>query len=189
MVNFQEAHTGLSSDASTIFVGTIHVIASLVGTLLVDRLGRKLLLLTSIIMMTISLIALGTFFYIRDTNQSHAESISWLPLLSLCTFIISFALGFGPIPFMMLSEIYSKEINAIASPLTGFFTWILAFALTSAFGPIAHVIGIAFSFWILGAFCIVGAVFILFMVPETKGKSLSQIQNMLQNNRFFLRVK
>lgn len=186
-VLFQAAGSGLSSDTSTIIVGSIHLAASLVGSLLIEKAGRRFLLLLSISFMTVSLTALGAFFVLQEANLELSETFGWLPLTSLCVFIVSFALGFGPIPFMMLSELYSKDINAIASPLTGAFNWILVFILTLLFEPVTNAIGIGQTFWIFAGFSFIGIFFVLFLVPETKGKSMDNIQSMLSNQRTFFR--
>lgn len=89
------AGTNLRPDYSTIIIGTVNLFATIIGSLLVDRAGRRFLLLLSVTIMTISLTALGVYFYIADNSPSTAESLTWLPLTSLCMFIIAFSLGFG----------------------------------------------------------------------------------------------
>lgn len=177
----------MSPDVSTIIIGAIHVAASLVGSLLIDKAGRRPLLTLSITIMTFSLTTLGAFFVLQENDLETAKTVGWLPLTSLCVFIVFFALGFGPIPFMMISELYSKDINAIASPLTGFLNWILVFVLTLSFEPVSNAIGIGQTFWVFAGFSFVGIFFVLFIVPETKGKSMATIQNMLTNQRTFLK--
>jgi MFS family permease len=161
----------------------VHVFATLAGSLLVDKAGRKILLLLSIIVMTLTLIALGVFFYIADNDKELAESLSWLPLTSLCVYLIAFALGYGPIPWLMLSEIYSKEYNALASPLTGAFNWSLAFVITLTFGMISDAIGIGQTFWVFAGLSVIGTIFTFLFVPETKGKSMTEIQQMLNGEK------
>lgn len=78
--------------------------------------------------MALMLFALGTFFYLLDAENEVVDSLGWLPLTSLCIFLVFFSVGYGPIPWLMLSEIYSKEYNAIASPISGSFNWwVIAF--------------------------------------------------------------
>lgn len=133
--------------------------------------------------MTIMLIALGVFFYIQDTDKETAENIGWLPLTSLCIYIIAFALGFGPIPWIIASEVYSKEMSPIASPLSGAFNWGLAFVITATFNSISKGIGIGQTFWIFAGLSALGTAFVLFVVPETKGKSMREIQRMLNGEK------
>jgi SP family facilitated glucose transporter-like MFS transporter 8 len=180
---FQAANTSLDSDLSTIIVGAVHLVATFGGSMLVDKAGRKILLLISIIMMTVNLIALGVFFFIADSDPHTAESIGWLPLVSLCVYLIFFAIGYGPVPWLMLSEIYSKEYNAFASPITGAFGWTLGFVITASFGSISKAIGIGQSFWLFAALSVIGTIFTFLFVPETKGKSMNDIQRMLNGEK------
>lgn len=147
--------------------------------MLVDKAGRKVLLLISIIVMTLTLIALGIFFYIADNDPPMAKSLGWLPLTSLCVYLVFFAIGYGPVPWLMLSEIYSKEYNAVASPVTGAFNWTLAFVITVTFGSISSSIGIGQTFWIFAGLSVIGTIFTFLVVPETKGKSMTDIQKIL----------
>lgn len=144
-----------------------------------DKAGRKILLLISVVMMTLSLTSLGAFFYISDVAPNAAKSLGWLPLASLCLYLVFFAIGFGPVPWLMLSEIYSKEYNSVASPITGCFNWSLAFVITVTFGSISASWGIGQTFWIFAAFGVLGTIFTFIYVPETKGKSVSEIQKIL----------
>jgi fatty acid desaturase len=127
----------------------------------------------------LTLIALGVFFFIQDSNPDLAASLGWLPLTSLCIYIISFALGFGPIPWLLMSEVLSKEVGTVVGPICGAFNWFLAFLITLTFSPISHAIGIGPTFWIFAVISLLGIFFVFLIVPETKGKSMAEIQRML----------
>jgi len=182
-VIFQAAETDIDSDISTIIIGAVNVAAMFTSTMLVDKAGRKLLLLISIIVMTITLTTLGIFFYIQDNHPDKAVNIGWLPITSLCVYIIAFALGFGPIPWIIASELYSKAINPIAAPVSGSFNWMLAFVITATFGYISDGIGIGQTFWLFSGLSFLGILFVIFLVPETKGKSFAEIQRMLRGEK------
>jgi SP family facilitated glucose transporter-like MFS transporter 8 len=77
----------------------MQVVATLVSTLVVDNWGRKKLLLVSSSVMALCTIALGVYFYLLEQQDPSAQSLSWLPVTCLCVFIITFSLGFGPIPW------------------------------------------------------------------------------------------
>jgi hypothetical protein len=141
------------------------------------------LLLLSIIMMTLMLVALGIFFYIADNAPENASSIGWLPLTSLNVYIFFFAIGYGPIPWLLLSEIYSKEYNAVASPITAAINWGLAFVITLTFGSISDAIGKGETFFCFAAFSAIGTIFTFLFVPETKGKSIADVQRMLSGEK------
>ena len=74
--------------------------------------------MTSAILMIISLYGLGLYFWILDHNPQLAFGISILPLISLCMFIFGFSIGFGPIPLLLMSEMFSPEAKGIASSIT-----------------------------------------------------------------------
>lgn len=128
------------------------------------------------------LLALGVYFYLLDSESDVIRKLGWLPLTSLCIYLIAYSVGFGPLPWVLMSEVYSKECNVFASPITGFFAWALAFTVTSTFGYISNLIGIGQTFWLFGGLSFIGIFFSLFVVIETKAKSLSEIQQILSGD-------
>lgn len=153
--------------------------ANFAGIFVVDRLGRKVLLMISSVGMTISLVALGFYFQLNDNRPADAENLGWLPLASLCVFLVTYAVGSGPLPWVLISEVYSNEYKAIAGPLNGVFSWVLAFAITSTFNKISAGIGTGPTFFIFGGLSLIGAFYTHFVVIETKGKSMAEIQRRL----------
>ena len=83
----------------------------------------------------------------------------------------------------MVAELYSKDINYIASPITGFINPCLTFLVSSTYGMLSNLIGIGPTFWIYAGFSFIGIFYVLLLVPETKGKSLEEIQIMLKNKQ------
>lgn len=161
----------------------MHVLATGVSAIVVDRLGRKLLLTISISVVILCLVLLGIFFFMMDQDPSSVSSIGWLPILSLSVYIIAFALGFGPVPWVMLGEVYSSEMKPVASPLSGAFNWFLAFLITYFFQGLSDAIGKGETFWLFAVISVIGLCFVLLIVPETKGKSLAEIQVMLSGGK------
>lgn len=92
---FDAADTGIDSGIATIIVGVMQVISVFVSSLIVDKLGRRLLLIPSAIVMTLCTILLGVYFYMKDSDKDSVSSLGWLPIAALCVFIILFSLGFG----------------------------------------------------------------------------------------------
>lgn len=83
----------------------------------------------------------------------------------------------------MLSEIYSKDYNAVASPITGALNWGLAFIITLTFGSISQAIGIGQTFWGFAVLSVIGTIFTFVFVPETKGRTISDIQRLLNGDK------
>lgn len=82
----------------------------------------------------------------------------------------------------MVGELFAADIKGVGGSAAGASSWIFAFIVTKTFSNIQTAIGIGPTFWLLSGFSILGTVFVFFVVPETKGKSLSEIQRMLEGN-------
>lgn len=179
---FDSAGATLDAAISTIIIGVIQVIATFISSLVVDKLGRRILLLLSALVMCVCSTALGVFFFLKDTHggeSSIVQAISWLPLLSLSLFIIAFSLGFGPIPWMMAGDLCLIDIKAFVGSTAGTLNWLLSFTVTSTFNSLNTAIGSGQVFWLFAGIMVLGFVFIFFVVPETKGKSVDEIQLLL----------
>lgn len=101
---FKDAGSTIDENLCTIIVGVVNFIATFIATMLIDRLGRKILLYISDVLMIITLMTLGGFFYYKNQGNDVSE-IGWLPLASFVIFVVGFSLGFGPIPWLMMGEI------------------------------------------------------------------------------------
>lgn len=102
---FDNAGSSLEPAIATIFVGIVQVLASGCTPLIVDRLGRKIILLVSAAGMAISLGFLGLYFLLNHQGAEIAKSLSWLPIVSLIGFVIVYCVGFGPLPWAVFGKI------------------------------------------------------------------------------------
>lgn len=177
---FASAKTGIEPELATILVGAMQVLATFVAAMIVDRVGRRILLLVSIVVMSLSLLMLGVYFQLKQQNGDESvEAINWLPVFALCLYIVAFSLGFGPIPWLMVGELFAPDVKGVAGSAAGSFSWLFAFAVTKSFVNVQSAIGTGGTFFLLAGFSLVGTVFVWLVVPETKGKSLAEIQRML----------
>ncbi|CAH0721282.1 unnamed protein product, partial [Brenthis ino] len=179
---FQSAGSDIPPAIATIIVGVVQTIATYISSLLIEKAGRRILLLQSCIIMGICLIVLGTYFKLQESGVNVA-SVGWLPLLCLVLFIVSFSLGFGPIPWMMMAELFPVEFRGTASGITVITNWCLVFVVTLCFPLMKDAIGIYSCFWFFSGFMIICVFFVFFLIPETKGKTVSQIQTILGGGR------
>lgn len=177
----QAAGSTMDAATCTMIVGGVQVVATYISTLIVDRLGRKPMLFGSAAVMAVSTGALGIYFHLKEIN-SDVSNLAWLPVTSLSLFLIVFSLGFGPIPWMFLSEIFPPSIKGPATSIACLFNWLCSFAVTFSFNSVKTAIGSDYTFWIFTAISAIGAVFVLCLIPETKGKSLEEIQKALGGN-------
>ncbi|OXA63080.1 facilitated trehalose transporter Tret1-2 homolog [Folsomia candida] len=172
---FQAAGSSLNPNIATIIVGAIQVIASIVAAALMDKAGRRILLLVSGVSMTIALAVMGGFFQMKE-DLMDIDDLGWLPLLCLVVFIVGFSLGFGPIAWLLAGEILPSKVRGIASALATSFNWFNAFVVTKAFDNIQLSIGIQWCFWIFAIITVFANAYVYVCVPETRGKTLEEIQ-------------
>ena len=116
---FNAAKTQLDSLLENIIVGGVQVVATALAAVLIDRLGRRVLLISSALIMICSLYGLGLYFWMLDNRHAEADSLNFLPLACLCLFIAAFSIGFGPIPWLMMSELFSPEVKGVTSSISG----------------------------------------------------------------------
>ena len=179
---FDAAGNGLAPEISTIIIGVIQTLATVATGFLVERLGRRLLLLASALGSSVSLIALGLFFHLK-TNGFNVETVSWLPVASLIAYIVAFNIGLGPLPWAVMAELFPPNVKSAASTITSVVCFTGAFIITLFFPSIALLLGMAKSFWIFAVVCFGGTIFIYYVLPETKGRSLQEIQRLLEGNK------
>ena len=178
---FQEAGGILSPFLATIIVGIVQVVATYISSLVVERTGRRVLLLISNVTMAVCHLLLGMHFYFKQIGGD-LRTLGWLPLLCVATFIAGFNIGFGPLPWVMMAELLPNESKSWASGLAASVNWILVFAVTNLYGMMIENLGPMITFVIFGGMCILGTVIIAFIVPETTGKTREEIQLELRRN-------
>ncbi|KPJ19334.1 Facilitated trehalose transporter Tret1 [Papilio machaon] len=122
---FKAAGSDLDPSIATIIIGAVQVVASMITPLVVDRLGRRLLLLVSTCGTAIGLALLGMYFLLNSQNSPVVSSIGFLPILSLVLFIVTYCWGLGPLPWAVMGELLPIEVKAVASPIATAFCWII----------------------------------------------------------------
>lgn len=175
---FSEAGASISPNTAAIIVGAVQVVSVFLGTFVVDKLGRRILLLASIVMMFLMTLLMGIYFYCTKYTTAF-DNIKWFALIPICVFLILFSFGFGPIPWLMMPEIFAPEVKGVAGSSACLFNWLMAFVVTKFYSDMQNAVQPYGAFWIFSLFCAVGILFVYFLVPETKGKSLDQIQREL----------
>ena len=103
-----------------LFVLFLQVVATFAGALVVDRYGRRCLLISSGVIMVLFISALGAYFYVLHfQGAAAASSIQFIPLPSLCIYVLAFSLGFGAIPWLMMSELMAPEVKSLSTSIAG----------------------------------------------------------------------
>ncbi|XP_015597181.1 facilitated trehalose transporter Tret1 isoform X2 [Cephus cinctus] len=178
---FQQAAYSLHPNISVIIVGVVTLIFSLLAVLLVDKVGRKPLLLFSSAGTCFCLCLLAIFFHLQYANMN-VSSISWLPLVTIILFNVPYSMGIGSLPNAVLSEIFPTNVKAWATMLASTYGSLLGMILIKLFQVISDAKDVFAAFYTLAAIEASFIFFIYFIVPETKNKSLKEIQEILHSH-------
>lgn len=149
------------------------IAAAVVSVNLMDRLGRRALLICSSVMFSISLTVLEVHF---GLIESGFRPVQWLPIAALVFTEIAIFLGLSPVPSTVLSELFPPSVKCIASCAASVTSAITAFVCTKTYQPLIDLMGERHVYWIYVAVVLLAIPFAIFVMPETKGKSLQQIQ-------------
>ncbi|XP_011700495.1 PREDICTED: facilitated trehalose transporter Tret1-2 homolog isoform X2 [Wasmannia auropunctata] len=167
---------GLESQVELVIFGSVQVVACVAATLLIDKLGRKLLMAISLATMCVCLAALAGFFILKNYQPELADRMHWLPLTSVCVYILVFCLGAGPIPWAYMGEIFPTRLKGAASSSAAFFNWLLAFTVTMVFPSAAEVLDYSVVFAFFALMCALSLLFVIFFMVETKDKTFAEIE-------------
>ncbi|KAJ8709796.1 hypothetical protein PYW08_009800 [Mythimna loreyi] len=178
-VIFEMTGSDMEAHISTIIVGITQVFASVIAPLLVDRIGRKILLLISFAGCALCLFSLGTYFYLYNNDYPIAENLKWLSLVSIMMLCISYYSGLGIIPVTLVGEMFTDTCRGFGGTFTITIGWFFGFLVSTAFGYVLPVWGASVVFWMFSSTCAFGFFFTIISVPETKGKSLSEVRELL----------
>jgi SP family facilitated glucose transporter-like MFS transporter 8 len=125
--------------------------------------------------MCVGLLGLAVFFNAKNWDAD-LKNFQWVPVVCLCLFSIGFSAGLGSVPFVLVGELFSLSAKRIAAPLAQTTNFFLSFVVTLTFPIVAEYVGMFVLFYIFSLCCFIGVLYTWFVVPETKGKSLNEIQ-------------
>ncbi|XP_048516312.1 facilitated trehalose transporter Tret1-like [Athalia rosae] len=179
---FQMAGSTIEPFVATVIIGLVEVVMSVTVVVIIDRVGRRPLLIISGTIMAMCLAILGYYFKLKNSGTD-VSGVGWIPLVSLTVYNVVFSIGYGSIPWTMISELFPPETKGVASSISLAVNWALVFAVTKLFPTMIQHLGESVTFWIFAALMILATLFSLLVVPETKGKSLDQIQSKLSRGR------
>ncbi|KAK2911667.1 hypothetical protein QQF64_027481 [Cirrhinus molitorella] len=189
---FEQAHFK-SSDVATVIVAATQVLFTAIAATIMDKAGRKVLLILSGVIMCVSEAVFGVYFKLTVMKHNNASltsvltdasslaeqpptDLAWLAVGSMGLFIAGFALGWGPTPWLVMSEIFPTRARGLGSALCVLTNWTCAFIVTKTFQNLMDAITSAGTFWMFSGLCALNVIFTAIFVPETKGKTLEEIQ-------------
>ncbi|MDH4297423.1 MAG: sugar porter family MFS transporter [Cyclobacteriaceae bacterium] len=151
-----------------VVIGTVMVISVIVTMLIIEKIGRKKLMLIGSLSLSIGYGLIGSLFFFRITGLP-------VVLLTLANVAI-YSITLAPLVWVILSEIFPNRIRGAAMSAAAMALWVGNFSLTFSFPAIKENLGWANNFWLYGAICAFGFIVLFFTLPETKGKTLEQIE-------------
>ena len=158
---------------ATIGVGIVNFLMTGIAIVFTDRLGRKPLLYAGTIGMMLSMLCLGMAFNYADTL---GENLRYVATASVMVYIACFAFSLGPVTWIMVSEILPLRIRGLAMSICTVSNFFFNFIIVLSFPVLLQHIGEAHTFWIYAGICFISLFFFHFYVPETKGRSLEEIE-------------
>jgi MFS family permease len=167
---------------ATMGVGLTKIICILVATILLDRVGRRPLLLTSLAGMFISLAMLGVGLTVIEHTS---EKLVWAIALSISTvftFVAFFSVGLGPITWFYSSEIFPLRLRAQGASLGVAVNRLMNGAISMSFISLYHAITIGGAFFLFSGFAVLAWLFFFFFCPETRGHPLEEMEDLFSKN-------
>lgn len=175
----------IDATLASIIVSILPIIGTIISGTLIERFGRKVLLLYGVFFMTFSLIALGIYFHLLEISSLYVIHLEYLPIISMGVFVTSFAIGLGPISYILHGELFSNQAKIYAAPLGQIISFLSSFSIAIIVIALKKILGEASTFYVFAVLCELSIIFIVMLVKETKGKTLQEIQEMLKYPSMF----
>ncbi|CAH0721245.1 unnamed protein product, partial [Brenthis ino] len=176
---FEMAGSMINSNISMIAIGCIQLIGSILSPILISRTGTKKLLLISTFVCSVTMFFMGLYFYLQYLEVSGISQVQWIPLAIFTIHFIGYECGFGILPLTLIGEMFTINVRSKGSAVVLSIAWVFGFLISTAFGSVVKFLGAYVMFWFFSLSCVCAFVFTIFCIPETKGKSLLEIQQFL----------
>uniref|UniRef100_A0A6P7FY56 Facilitated trehalose transporter Tret1-like n=1 Tax=Diabrotica virgifera virgifera TaxID=50390 RepID=A0A6P7FY56_DIAVI len=177
---FNSAGTRFSGNHVAMIVGMVKMITFTFTSFVVERVGRRRMLLFSSVGTSMSLFFLGLFFFLKHLESPIVAHLQWLPFVSVISLVFMYSLGLGPIPVGIMNELFAPNYRAAASSLVMALAMIVVTIITAAYPLVAQTFGPHWCILMFSFLCLGGSTMMFIYLPETKGMSLNEIQEMLK---------
>ena len=178
---FTRAKITLDPEIAAILIGFAECMGAAITVFVVDKLGRRVMLIGSGIAIAFSNAITAISFYFIERGDEAAE-LHMLPLIGIFGFFVSFSLGFGCVPTIVLGESFPQNTKPWAVSIVNVLSWSCNIFIAKSFFSLSAVIGIHGVFWLYAGSAVVGALFVAVFIPETKNKTLAEIQTMVNKD-------
>lgn len=175
---FQHSGNGaINSYLSAIIIGAIKFLGAILYIPAVKYISRRMLICGSSFVMGTSMSILGLAMYSHESGlYSNLEAMVWLPLVCITIYMLADPIGVGSVPFLYLGEFFPAETRSILSGITVGLSNLNMFIVVKTFPSLTNMVGDSGTFWLYSSFCFVMILYTLVWIPETKGRSLQDIE-------------
>ncbi|XP_026728048.1 facilitated trehalose transporter Tret1-like [Trichoplusia ni] len=173
---FKEAVPSMPSNQCAIFLAIDFLIASLLCVVLIDKFGRKFLLI-------VTSSASGVCTVLLGAQLQYHWAPAWFTVLLIYLFSFVYTVGCAVIPFVLASEVFLPEVRSFCNSIVMGCTWLYTFITLIIFNPLVEAVGLGPVFYFFSVVCFLGAIYSHYCVPETKGLSADEIQGLFLKNR------
>ncbi|XP_043465449.1 facilitated trehalose transporter Tret1-like [Leptopilina heterotoma] len=158
------------------------LLASVIAVTFIDKVNRRTLFLSTGIICTGALTIIGFYFYLKDETTVNVSSFSWITMSGIILYYFSYCSGIGPISYIIAGELFPINVKGFAVNLGIIMENLCGFIIGIGFNAVNILVGHDGTFAIFALFCILGSIGIFFTMPETRGRSLEEIQTELERN-------
>jgi facilitated trehalose transporter len=175
---FQHSGNGaINSYLSAIIIGAIKFLGAILYIPAVKYISRRMLICGSSFVMGTSMSILGLAMYSHESGlYSNLEAMVWLPLVCITIYMLADPIGVGSVPFLYLGEFFPAETRSILSGITVGLSNLNMFIVVKTFPSLTNMVGDSGTFWLYSSFCFVMILYTLVWIPETKGRTLQDIE-------------
>lgn len=166
------------SKAAVLFSGLLFM-AAVASSVVVDKFGRRKLLIVSNILTMLCLLIIGIYFSIKNGGYEY-EKFSWLPVVCVMIYAVVYKIGLGMVPIVITAEIFASKIKALGMSIGNTVYTITAIGAIQIFTRLKDVSGMQYPFYIFAIGSLIATAVEMYYIPETKGKSLHEIQLLLE---------
>jgi sugar porter (SP) family MFS transporter len=159
---------------ATVGIGAVNLLMTIVAMALLDRAGRRPLLLGSLAGVTVMLAVLGADFRFAMAGPEH--DLATLSVVALMLYVGAFAMGLGPVFWLLIAEIFPLRVRAVAMSLATAANWATTLVVSSTFLTLVQALGQSTTFWLYALMSLIALVFAFRLVPETRGRTLEEIE-------------
>lgn len=166
---FKDVGSSLEPGICAIIIAVLQLVGTYVATILVDRVGRKILILVSMVSVSFGMLAMGIFSYLDKTGVDVSE-YRLVPVFGLSFVVLIGCIGISTLPYVVLTELLPTKVRSVGMAICMASLAFIAFMVLKFFPILNEIIEFYGCMWLFATVCFLGSVFIYFLLPETKGK-------------------